>query len=78
MSRHCQLTGKAPSLGRTVSHSGRRTSRTFAPNIHTKRYHVPSLGRTVRLTLSASAIRTIDRIGIEAAIARIRSRGGRI
>jgi large subunit ribosomal protein L28 len=75
MSKHCQLTRKTPSFGRTVSHSGRRTSRRFTPNIHTKRYYVPSLGRTVRLRLSASAIRTVDRIGIESAIARIRARG---
>ncbi|MGC5615210.1 50S ribosomal protein L28 [Georgenia sp. Z1491] len=78
MSRHCQLTGARPGFGRRVSHSGRRTSRRFTPNVQRKRYYVPSLGRTVRLTLTASAISTVDRIGIEAAISRIVARGERI
>ncbi|MGO1173623.1 MAG: 50S ribosomal protein L28 [Actinomycetaceae bacterium] len=78
MSRHCQLTGAVPGFGRRVSHSNRRTSRTFTPNVQRKRYYVPSLGRTVRLTVTASAMKTIDRIGIEAAVARITARGERI
>lgn len=74
----CQLTGAAPSFGRSVSHSHRRTSRRWNPNIQRKRYVVPSLGRTVTLHLSVRGIRTIDRIGIEAAVARILARGGRV
>lgn len=42
------------------------------PNLQSKRYWVPSLQRHVTLTVSAKGIKTIDRIGIEAAIARIR------
>ncbi len=78
MSRHCQLTGAAPTFGKTISHSHRRSSRRFDPNIQKKTYYVPSLGRRVTLRLSASAIKIIDTIGIEAAIARIRSRGERL
>ncbi len=78
MSRHCQLTGATPRLGRSVSHSHVRTPRRFDVNIHDRRYFVPSLGRSVRLRLSARGIRTIDAIGIEAAIARIRARGERV
>ncbi|GGZ01279.1 hypothetical protein GCM10010365_20340 [Streptomyces poonensis] len=40
-------------------------------------YWLPSEGRYVRLTLSAKAISTVDSIGIEAAVARIRARGGK-
>ena len=43
-----------------------------APNLQSERYWVPSLQRHVTLTVSAKGIKTIDRIGIEAAIARIR------
>ncbi|MER6610997.1 50S ribosomal protein L28 [Streptomyces sp. NPDC000927] len=78
MSAHCQLTGARPGFGNRVSHSHRRTSRRFDPNIQRKRYWLPSEGRSVRLTLSARAIRTVDAIGVEAAVARIRARGEKV
>ena len=78
MSARCQLTGRAPSFGKSVSHSHQRTSRRFDPNIQVRRYWLPSEGRTVRLTLSAKAIKTIDRIGIEKAVAIIRARGEKV
>ncbi|MFD3936012.1 50S ribosomal protein L28 [Streptomyces sp. NPDC058611] len=78
MSAHCQLTGAKPGFGNSISHSHRRTSRRFDPNIQSKRYWLPSGGRNVRLTLSAKAIKTVDSIGIEAAVARIRARGGKV
>ncbi|MEU3690900.1 50S ribosomal protein L28 [Streptomyces narbonensis] len=78
MSAHCQLTGSQPGFGNKISHSHRRTSRRFDPNIQNKRYWLPSEGRHVRLTLSAKAIKTIDSIGIEAAVARIRARGVKV
>jgi large subunit ribosomal protein L28 len=78
MPARCQLTGAQPGFGKKVSHSHRRTSRRFDPNIQTKRYWLPSEGRHVRLRLSARAIKTIDKIGIEAAVARIRARGEKI
>ncbi|MFJ3863887.1 50S ribosomal protein L28 [Streptomyces nigra] len=77
MSAHCQLTGAKPGFGNKISHSHRRTSRRFDPNIQSKRYWLASEGRYVRLTLSAKAIKTVDSIGAEAAVARIRARGGK-
>ncbi len=78
MSAHCQLTGARPSFGKSVSHSHRRTSRRFDPNVQRKRYFLPSENRTVRLRLSARGIRTVDKIGIEAAVRRIRARGEKV
>ncbi|WP_063732794.1 50S ribosomal protein L28 [Streptomyces sp. RTd22] len=78
MSAHCQLTGRRPGFGNHVSHSHRRTKRRFDPNIQRKRNWLPSEGRHVRLTLSARAVKTVDSIGIEAAVARIRARGGKV
>ncbi|MBJ7901773.1 50S ribosomal protein L28 [Streptomyces sp. NPDC004549] len=78
MSAHCQLTGRSPGFGHRVSHSHRRTKRRFDPNIQRKRYWLPSEGRHVRLTLSAKGVKTVDTIGIEAAVARIRARGGNV
>lgn len=76
MSAHCQLTGRQPGFGNNISHSHRRTKRRFAPNIQRKRYWLPSENRYIRLTLSTKGIKTVDTIGIEAAVARIRNQGG--
>ena len=54
------------------------TSRRFDPNIQSKRYWLPGEGRYVRLRLSTKGIKTVDAIGVEAAVARIRARGVRI
>jgi large subunit ribosomal protein L28 len=78
LSAHCQLTGAKPGFGNQISHSHRRTSRRFDPNIQRKRYWLASEGRHVRLTLSTKGIKTIDSIGIEAAVARIRARGVKV
>ena len=74
MSAHCRLTGVKPVFGNNVSHSHRRTRRRWNPNIQSRRYWLPGEGRFVRLTLSARGIKTVDKIGIEQAIARIRAR----
>ena len=78
MSAHCQLTGAQPAFGNRISHSHRRTSRRFDPNIQRKRYWLPGEGRYVRLTLSARGIKIVDTIGVEAAVARIRARGVKV
>ncbi|MEW2526765.1 50S ribosomal protein L28 [Streptomyces sp. NPDC047071] len=78
MSAHCQLTGAKPGFGKNVSHSHRRTSRRFDPNVQSKRYWLPSESRYVRLRLSAKGIKTVDVIGVEAAVARIRARGVKV
>lgn len=75
MSNHCQVTGARPSFGNSVSHSHRRTRRRWNVNVQKKRYWVPSLGRTVTLTVSPRGIRTIDARGIEAVVTDMRARG---
>ncbi|MEU4417805.1 MULTISPECIES: 50S ribosomal protein L28 [Nocardia] len=78
MSAHCQVTGRKPGFGKAVSHSHRRTSRRWNPNIQHKTYYLPSEGRRITLTVSTKGIKTIDRDGIEAVVARIRARGDKI
>ncbi|AUG81943.1 50S ribosomal protein L28 [Kitasatospora sp. MMS16-BH015] len=78
MSAHCQLTGRKPGFGNAISHSHRRTRRRFDPNVQRKRYWLASEGRHVRLTLSAKGLKTVDLIGVEAAVARIRARGEKV
>ena len=75
MSAHCQVTGRAPGFGKTVSHSHVRTNRRWKPNIQRKTYFVPSEGRRVTLTVSAKGIKTVDRDGIDAVVARLRAQG---
>jgi large subunit ribosomal protein L28 len=78
MSAMCQVTGRKPGFGKQVSHSNRRTSRRWNPNVQRRRYWLPSQHRWITLTVSAKGIKTIDKLGIEAAVARIRANGGRI
>ena len=78
MSAHCQETGRKPSFGKSVSHSHRRTNRRWNPNIQRRRYYLPSEDRYVTLSVSTKGIKTIDRDGIEAVVARLRAQGERI
>lgn len=78
VSAHCQVTGRRPGFGRAVSHSHRRTSRRWDPNIALKTYYLPSERRRIRLRVSAKGIKVIDRDGIEAVVARLRREGQRI
>lgn len=78
MAQRCQVTGATPGFGHNVSHSHRRTKRRFDVNIQHKRYWVPSLGRHVRLQVSARGIKTIDKRGIEPVVAQLLARGERI
>ena len=78
MSAICQVTGRKPSFGKTVSHSHRRTSRRWNPNVQRKKFYLASEGRTITLTVSPKGLKTIDKHGIEAVVAQIRARGERI
>lgn len=78
MSARCQVLGTTPGFGHRVSHSHVRTKRRFNPNIQHRRYWVPSLGRHVRITVSARGIKTIDRRGIDAVVDEMLARGERL
>lgn len=78
MSAHCQVTGRKPSFGKSVSHSHRRTSRRWNPNIQRRSFYLPSEGRSITLNVSAKGLKTIDRYGIESVVAKIRARGEKI
>jgi large subunit ribosomal protein L28 len=78
MSAHCQVTGRSPGFGNTVSHSHRHTRRRWNPNIQTKSYFLPSEARRIKLRVSAKGIKVIDRDGIKAVVARLRSCGEKI
>lgn len=75
MARVCQVTGKGPMSGNNVSHANNKTKRRFLPNLQYRRFWVESENRWVRLRVSANALRTIDKLGIEAVLADMRARG---
>jgi large subunit ribosomal protein L28 len=63
MARRCELTGKGPMTGNNVSHAKNRTRRRFLPNLTETKLMSEALGRTVRLKVSSSALRTVDHRG---------------
>lgn len=75
MARVCQVTGKAPMVGHTVSHANNKTKRRFMPNLQYRRFWVESENRWVRLRLTTAGLRTVDKIGIDAVLADLRARG---
>ena len=78
MSAVCQVTGRKPSFGKSVSHSHRRTNRRWDPNIQRKRWFLASENRWVTLRVSAKGIKTVDKQGIEAVVQRLRKEGQNI
>ena len=59
MARKCPVTGKGVQVGHNVSHSNIKTKRRYLPNLQTVSLLSETLG-SVRLRLSAAAIRTIE------------------
>jgi large subunit ribosomal protein L28 len=71
MSRKCDLTGKAFQTGHKVSHSNRKTKRRFLPNLVNVTLTSDTLEQSVRLRISANALRTVDhRGGLDAFLAK--------
>ena len=63
MSWRCELTGKTRQIGHRVSHSNRKTKRRFLPNLLNVTLMSDALGRSVRLRISANALKTVDHRG---------------
>jgi large subunit ribosomal protein L28 len=59
----CELTGKTRQIGHRVSHSNRKTKRRFLPNLLNVTLMSEVLGRSVRLRISANALKTVDHRG---------------
>ncbi|MDP4587057.1 MAG: 50S ribosomal protein L28 [Flavobacteriales bacterium] len=75
MARVCQLTGTRMMVGNNVSHSNRKTKRRFYPNLVKKRFFLESQGEYVTLKITASALRTVNKLGIEETIKRSKAKG---
>lgn len=75
MSRICQITGKVAMVGNNVSHSKRRTKRTFEVNLFDKKLFLPEENRWVSLRVSAAGLRHINKVGLKNALEEAKSKG---
>ena len=75
MSKICQITGKKAMVGNNVSHSNHRTKRKFDVNLFSKKLYWPEQDVWVSLKISAAGLRTINKIGLDAAIKKAADKG---
>jgi large subunit ribosomal protein L28 len=78
MARVCQVTGKRPITGNTVSHSNIKTRRRFLPNLQKKRYFLAEEDKWITLKVSSEAIRTINKNGLLSVVKDLRAKGAKI
>jgi len=71
MARRCDLTGVGPAYGNNVSHANNKTRRRFLPNLQKKRIWVPEEGRWITIKATASALKTLDKVGYVAMMKRL-------
>ncbi|MBQ7664347.1 50S ribosomal protein L28 [Pseudoprevotella muciniphila] len=75
MSKICQITGKRAQNGNNVSHSKRRTKRTFEVNLFTKKFYYVEEDCWISLRVSAAGLRLINKIGLDAALRQAAEKG---
>lgn len=75
MARVCEITGRKALKGNKVSFSNKKSIRRFELNLIKKRFFVPSEDKWITLRLSAKALKTINRKGIDAVLAEARTQG---
>ena len=68
MSKICQITGKNAITGNNVSHSKRRTKRKFNVNLFKRKFYWVEEGQWISLVVSANGLRTINKLGLDAAL----------
>lgn len=62
-------------VGNNVSHSNRKTKRKFDANLFTKKFYWVEQDCWVNLNISANGLRTINKLGLDAAIKRAAEKG---
>ena len=68
MPKVCDITGKSARSGNNVSKANNKTKRKFFPNLHKKRFYVPEKDIWVTLKVSSTALRTINKNGVNAVL----------
>ena len=75
MSKVCQISGKKVQFGNNVSKAINKTKRRFNANIITKRFYIPEQDRWIKLKVSTSVLKTINKKGISAVLKYAKSKG---
>jgi len=75
MAKVCQITGKKVIVGNNVSHSHKKTKRTFKPNLFKKRFYLAEEDKWVDIQVSAAGIRTISKKGLYRALKDAQEKG---
>ena len=75
MARVCQITGKTTQSGHKVSHSNIKTKRKFYPNLQYKRFWLEEEKRWVELRVTPKGMKTINKLGLMAAMKQARELG---
>ncbi len=75
MSKICQITGKKAITGNNVSHSKRRTKRRFNVNLFNRKFYWVEQDTWILLTVSAAGLRTINKMGLDAALKQANEKG---
>jgi large subunit ribosomal protein L28 len=78
MARVCQVTGKVPVSGNSISHSNIKTKRRFLPNLQTKRFFLAEEDKWITLKVSSEGLRTINKNGLFTVVKRLRAEGVKI
>jgi large subunit ribosomal protein L28 len=78
MARVCQITGKVPVSGNSVSHSNIKTKRRFLPNLQTKRFFLAEEDKWITLKVSSEGLRTINKNGLYSIVKQLRADGVKI
>ncbi len=78
MARVCQITGKSPISGNSVSHSNIKTKRRFLPNLQTKRFFLAEEDKWITLKVSSEGLRTINKNGLYSVVKKLRAEGEKI
>lgn len=73
MSKVCDVTKRGPQVGHKVSHAKNKTKRRFLPNLQKRRIWVASENRYITLNVSTRGLRTIDKLGIDAVLEKIKN-----
>ncbi len=75
MTKTCQITGKKVITGNNVSHSHKKTKRTFHPNISRKKFYLPEEDRWIQLLVSNNGLRIINKKGLATALKEAKEKG---
>lgn len=78
MAKRCIVTDKEPLTGNRVSHSNVKTKHRQLPNLQNHRFWSSAEQRVITLRVSTTAMRIIDKKGIDVVLRGLRRQGKKV